>query len=78
MTLTYCGNFLVKSAFYWSKKEFSISVAYRFFKASSNFGVRVILGKNQLDYWILENPTNSKLEKWGCIPWIFYLLENVL
>ena len=40
--------------------------------------VRVILGKNQLDYWILENPTNSKLEKWGCIPWIFYLLEIVL
>ena len=28
----------MKSAFYWSKKEFSISVAYRFFKASSNFG----------------------------------------
>ena len=40
--------------------------------------VGVILGKNQLDYWILENPTNFKLEKWGCIPWIFYLLENVL
>ena len=39
-------------------------------------GVRVILGKNQLDYWILENPTNSKLEKWGCIPWMFYLLEK--
>ena len=42
------------------------------------YGAGVILGKNQLDYWILENPTNSKLEKWGCIPWIFYLLENVL
>ena len=40
--------------------------------------VGVILGKNQLDCWILENPTNSKLENWGCIPWIFYLLENVL
>ena len=40
--------------------------------------VGVIIGKNQLDCWILENPTNSKLEKWGCIPWIFYLLENVL
>ena len=41
-----------------------------------NIGVGVIIGKNQLDYWILENPTNSKLEKWGCIPWIFYLLEK--
>ena len=34
-------------------------------------GVGVILGKNQLDYWKLENPTSSKLEKWGCIPWNF-------
>ena len=31
------------------------------------FRVGVILRINQLDYWILENPTNPKLEKrvWG-------------
>ena len=49
-----------------------------FFSDPSDYKIKrvgVILGKNQLDYWILENPTNSKLEKWGCIPWIFYLLE---
>ena len=40
--------------------------------------VGVILGKNQLDYWKLENPTSSKLEKWGCIPWIFTCWKNVL
>ena len=55
----------------WSMRETSVWKDYI-------ARVGVIIGKNQLDCWILENPTNSKLEEWGCIPWIFYLLENVL